>query len=122
MLRALANETTLMKKISYKDVSRHFNEISLSQEVIQEITEYLKEIYESEGKFYQEQKNRLRREQDQMQQRLSKLYDDRYDGNVDEVFFQKKLKSTKIGSLPLFRRWKVMPRQTKVSISRRIWS
>jgi DNA invertase Pin-like site-specific DNA recombinase len=78
-----------------KDVSHHFNEISLSQEIIQEITQYLKEIYASEGRFYQEQKNRLRKEQDQIQQRLSKLYDDRYDGNVDEAFFQKKLKEYK---------------------------
>lgn len=77
------------------DVSHHFNEISLSQEIIQEITQYLKGIYESEGRFYQEQKNRLRKEQDQIQQRLSKLYDDRYDGNVDEAFFQRKLKEYK---------------------------
>lgn len=47
-----------------KEVSHYFDEISLSQEVIQEITQYLREVYESEGKFYQEQKTRLRKEQD----------------------------------------------------------
>jgi site-specific DNA recombinase len=78
-----------------KEVAHYFDEISLSPEIIQEITQYLKEIYESEGQFYQEQKNRLRREQDQIQQRLSKLYDDRYDDKIDETFFQKKLKEYK---------------------------
>jgi len=55
----------------------------------------LKNIYESEGQFYQEQKNRLRKEQDQIHDRISKMYDDRYDGKIDEAFFQKKLKEYK---------------------------
>lgn len=76
-------------------MSQYFDEISLSQEVIQEITQYLKEVYESEGRFYREQTTRLRKEQDQIQQRLSKLYDDRYDGKMDEVFFEKKLQEYK---------------------------
>lgn len=42
-----------------------------------------------------EQTTKLRKEQDQMQQRLSKLYDDRYDGKIDEVFFEKKLQEYK---------------------------
>ena len=49
----------------------------------------------AEGGRWTSTKNRLRREQDQIQQRLSKLYDDRYDNNVDEAFFQKKLKEYK---------------------------
>lgn len=50
------------KKDFLKEESYYFDEIGLSQEMILEITEYLKEIYESEGLFYQEQKNRLRKE------------------------------------------------------------
>jgi len=69
----------------------NFDDIRLTEETIQEITNYLKQIYESKGKFYQEQKARLRKEQDQIQQRLSKMYDDRYDGRIDESLFQKKL-------------------------------
>ncbi len=34
-------------------------------------------------------------EQDQIHDRISKMYDDRYDGSVDEAFFQKKLKEYK---------------------------
>lgn len=88
--RDYINETTFLKEVSH-----YFDEISLSNEIIQEITEYLKKIYESEGKFYQEQKARLRKEQDQIQQRLSKMYDDRYDGRIDESLFQKKLNEYK---------------------------
>jgi site-specific DNA recombinase len=78
-----------------KEISQYFDDISLSEELIQQITLYLKDIYEAEGKFYQEQKRRLRKEQDQIQQRISKMYDDRYDGKIDEVFFAKKLKEYK---------------------------
>lgn len=88
--RDYINEKEFLKEVSY-----YFGEISLSQEIIQEITQYLKEICESEGRFYKEQKTRLRKEQDQIQQRLSKLYDDRYDGKIDEAFFEKKLQEYK---------------------------
>jgi len=74
------------------------------------------------GSFNQEQKNRLRKEQDQIPRSNKQMYDDRYDGKIDEAFFQKKLKEYKIVNLPFFRRWKAMPRQTKVSMSQRIWS
>ncbi len=93
--KGICHRDYINEKEFLKEVAHYFDEIRLSQEVIQEITQYLKEIYESEGQFYQEQKNRLRREQDQIQQRLSKLYDDRYDDKIDETFFQKKLKEYK---------------------------
>ena len=93
--KGICHRDYINEKEFLKEVAHYFDEISLSQEVIQEITQYLKEIYESEGKFYQEQKNRLRKEQDQIQQRLSKLYDDRYDGKIDEAFFEKKLQEYK---------------------------
>ena len=78
-----------------KEIAQYFDDISLSEELIQQITLYLKDIYEAEGKFYREQKARLRKEQDQIQQRISKMYDDRYDCKIDETFFQKKLKEYK---------------------------
>ena len=93
--KGICHRDYINEKEFLKEVAHYFEGISLSPEVIQEITQYLKEIYESEGQFYQEQKNRLRREQDQIQQRLSKLYDDRYDDKIDETFFQKKLKEYK---------------------------
>jgi hypothetical protein len=78
-----------------KEISQYFDDISLSEELIHQITLYLKDIYEAEGKFYQEQKTRLRKEQDQIQELISKMYDERYDGKIDEIFFNKKLKEYK---------------------------
>ncbi len=88
--RDYINETAFLQEVAH-----YFDDIRLPEETIQEITAYLKQIYESEGKFYQEQKARLRKEQDQIQQRLSKMYDDRYDGRIDESLFQKKLNEYK---------------------------
>jgi site-specific DNA recombinase len=93
--KGICHRDYINEKEFLKEISDYFDEISLSQEVIQEITEYLKNIYEAEGQFYQEQKNRLRKEQDQIHDRISKMYDDRYDGKIDEAFFQKKLKEYK---------------------------
>jgi site-specific DNA recombinase len=83
------------ENVFLKEVSQYFDDISLSEELIQQITLYLKDIYEAEGKFYSEQKSRLRKEQDQIQQRISKMYDDRYDGKIDESFFDRKLQEYK---------------------------
>jgi site-specific DNA recombinase len=93
--KGICQRDYINEKEFLKEVSHYFDEISLSPEVIQEITQYLKEAYESEGRFYREQTTRLRKEQDQIQQRLSKLYDDRYDGKIDEAFFEKKLQEYK---------------------------
>lgn len=93
--KGICQRDYINEKEFLKEISHYFDEISLSQEVIQEITEYLKDIYQSEGRFYQEQKARLRKEQDQIQQRISKMYDDRYDGKIDETFFEKKLQEYK---------------------------
>jgi site-specific DNA recombinase len=88
--RDYINETAFLQEVAH-----YFDDIRLSEETIQGITDYLKGIYASEGKFYQEQKARLRKEQDQIQQRLNKMYDDRYDGRIDESLFQKKLNEYK---------------------------
>jgi hypothetical protein len=60
--RDYVNETTFLQEVAH-----YFDDIRLAEETIQEITHYLKGVYESEGKFYQEQKARLRKEQDQIQ-------------------------------------------------------
>ena len=72
------------ENVFLKEIAQYFDDISLSEELVQQITLYLKDIYEAEGKFYREQKTRLRKEQDQIQQRISKMYDDRYDRKLQE--------------------------------------
>jgi site-specific DNA recombinase len=81
--------------IFLKEVGGYFDDLCLTQEMITAITDYIKEGYESEGKFHQAQRLRLKKEQDQIQQRISKLYDDRYDENVTVNFFNQKFKEYK---------------------------
>ena len=119
--KGICHRDYINQKEFLKEISHHFDEISLSQEVIQEITQYLKNIYESEGQFYQEQKNRLRKEQDQIHDRISKTYDDRYDGKIDEAFFQKKLKEYKDREFAIIQEMEAILRRMKVFISKRIW-
>jgi hypothetical protein len=56
---------------------------------------FLKDIYEAEGKVLSRTEDETEKGQDQIQHRISKLYDDRYDGKIDEVFFERKLKEYK---------------------------
>ena len=76
-------------------VGHYFDGLQLSQEMIDAITSHIKESYESEHRFSQAQRDRLKKEQSQIQQRISKLYDDHYDGNITADFFNRKLKEYK---------------------------
>ena len=67
----------------------------LPDEIIKEIMDDLKKTYEAESTFHQEHMNALRREQDRLQQRISRLYDDKYDGLNDERLFHTKVKEYK---------------------------
>jgi site-specific DNA recombinase len=96
---------TNAKKICHRDyvnediflneVGHYFDGLRLSQEMIDAITLHIREGYESEHRFSQSQRERLKKEQSQVQQRISKLYDDHYDGNISADFFNKKLKEYK---------------------------
>lgn len=70
----------------------YFDGLRLSHEMIDAITLHIKESYESEHRFSQIQRDRLDKEREQIQQRISRLYDDHYDGNIPADFFNKKLK------------------------------
>lgn len=63
--------------------------------MIDTITSHIRESYDSEHRFSQAQRHRLKKEQSQVQQRISKLYDDHYDGNIVVEFFSKKLNEYK---------------------------
>ena len=74
------------ESIFLDDVGSYFDDLSLTQDMIDAITEYIKQGYESEGKFQKAQRECLKKEQEQLQQRISKLYDDHYDGNIPAFF------------------------------------
>jgi len=83
------------ENIFLDNIGSYFDDLSLTQDMIDAITEYIKQGYESEGKFQKAQRVRLEKELEQLQQRISKLYDDHYDGNIPADFFNKKLNEYK---------------------------
>ena len=78
-----------------KQLTPYFDNIQLSDQQMEEIARYLKEIHESESVFHKENLERLRRGQDKVQQRISKMYDDKLDGLIDTETYCLKLKEYK---------------------------
>ena len=72
-----------------------FDTIALPDESIRTITEYLKEVHQSEQIFFQEEQSLLRKELDKVQNRLSRMYDDKLDGVIDDELYQQKFKEMK---------------------------
>ena len=72
-----------------------FESITLSEEAIATITEYLKEVHQSEQKFFQEEQALLQKELDRVKNRMSKMYDDKLDGLIDEELYQQKFNECK---------------------------
>lgn len=78
-----------------KPLMEYFDHISLSEEQIQTITEYLREIHHSESRFHKDSLSTLRKEQDRIQRRIGQIYDDKLDGLIDEVMYLEKVKEYK---------------------------
>jgi len=74
---------------------KYFDRIALSEEQIEEITEYLREIHSSESKFHRESLAALRKEQDKLQRRVNQMYDDKLDGIIDEMMYLEKVREYK---------------------------
>ena len=72
-------------------LAEYFDRIALSEEQIGTITQYLKQIHESESLFHTESLAGLRKEQDRLQKRLSQMYDDKLDGLIDEKMYLEKV-------------------------------
>lgn len=88
--RVYVPETKLLKPLM-----EYFDHISLSEEQIETVTTYLKEIHQSESQFRHESLGTLRREQDKIQRRIIQIYDDKLDGLIDEKLYLEKLREFK---------------------------
>jgi site-specific DNA recombinase len=73
----------------------YFSSLQLPDDLINKITDYLKNIHESESLFHKENLETLRKEQDKIQHRISRTYDDKLDGLIDEQMYQEKIKEYK---------------------------
>lgn len=65
------------------------------------VTQYLKEIYESETQFHTESLTSLQKERDKIQKRLSRIYDDKLDGLMDEKLYLEKVREYKTRQLEI---------------------
>lgn len=84
-----------------KILSSYFDQIVLSQEQIEAVTAYLKEIHESETQFHTESLTALQKERDKIQKRLSQIYDDKLDGLIDEKLYLEKVREYKTRQLEI---------------------
>lgn len=84
----------------------YFDKIALNTEQVDEITNYLKEIHSSESVFHRESMQSLRKEQDKLQQRIGKMYDDKLDGLIDEKLYLEKVKAYKSRQLEILEEMK----------------
>ncbi len=76
-------------------LSTHFDQISLSEQQIIDVTRYLKNIHESQALFHSESLQALRKEQDRIQKRLNQIYDDKLDGLIDERMYLERVATYK---------------------------
>ena len=83
----------------------YFDRIALSDEQIETITQYLKEIHQSESQFHRDSLKALRKEQDKIQRRVSQIYDDKLDGIIDEIMYLGRCGSTRGVRRRFWRRW-----------------
>jgi hypothetical protein len=83
--------------------------------LIEKIVDYLKKSFEAEQEFYKQTHENLRKELDQVQNRISRLVDSHLDGKIDGDIYEQKLNEcdislawTKNGkfSICYFRTWK----------------
>lgn len=82
-------------------LSEYLDQIALNQDQIQAVTQYLKEIYESETQFHNESLSALQKERDKIQKRLGQIYDDKLDGVIDEKLYLEKVREYKTRQLEI---------------------
>jgi DNA invertase Pin-like site-specific DNA recombinase len=101
------NAKKICKRIYVKEeklvgiLSAYFDQIALSQEQIEAIIKYLKEIHETETQFYTESLSSLQKERDKIQKRLGQIYDDKLDGLIDEKLYLEKVREYKTRQLEI---------------------
>ncbi len=74
---------------------KHLDRIQLSDDLTEKIVTYLKKAFETEQEFYVQAQKNLRKEQDQLQTRISRLVDAHLDGDIDSDIYNKKLEEYK---------------------------
>ena len=75
-----------------KPIYEVLKSIRIPDDVLEWLTQELKKIHENENRFHQENLKKLQKDYDLLEERISKMYDDKLDGLITEDLYQKKLK------------------------------
>ena len=73
-------------------VLKLLDSINLPDEKVKELVQDLKQATKSENRFFTNTLQELRKEYDKIENRKSKLQDDKYDGSITNYFYDKKFK------------------------------
>lgn len=73
----------------------YLDKIKVSDDLIEKIVDYLKKSFEAEQEFYKQTHENLRKELDQVQNRISRLVDSHLDGKIDGDIYEQKLNEYK---------------------------
>jgi site-specific DNA recombinase len=76
-------------------ISEMLKDLRLSDEMVKKIVEELRKANESESRFNEKIVKDLREEYDKIENRISNMLDARFDGNINEEMYSKKLKEYK---------------------------
>ncbi|WP_143298905.1 hypothetical protein [Candidatus Protochlamydia sp. W-9] len=93
----------------------YFDRIQLPDDVVKEILEHLRKVFEHEQEFFNQAQSSLRKELDQVQKRLSRLIDEHLDGKLMQRFISKSYRNIRSVSEKLFRKWKHTWKQMKLA-------
>ena len=73
----------------------YLDKIKVSDDLIEKIVDYLKKSFEAEQEFYKQTHENLRKELDQVKNRISRLVDSHLDGKIDGDIYEQKLNEYK---------------------------
>ena len=78
-----------------KPIYEVLKSIQIPNNTLEWLTKELKRIHENKSLFHQENLKKLQKDYDLLEDRISKMYDDKLDGFISEDLYQKKLKEYK---------------------------
>ena len=78
-----------------KSIYEVLKSIQIPNNILEWLTKELKRIHENKSLFHKENLKKLQKDYDILEDRISKMYDDKLDGFISEELYQKKLKEYK---------------------------
>ena len=78
-----------------KPIYKVLKSIKVPDDILKWLTQELKKIHENKNRFHQENFKKLQKDYNLLEERISKMYDDKLDGFIPKEQYQKKLREYK---------------------------